>query len=1501
VPKQASAPAVKELRNFLQQQLPDYMVPSAFVMLDVLPFTPNGKVDRRALPAPNLMRQVVEKTFVAPQTTGEIKLAQIWSEILGIQPIGVEDNFFELGGHSLVAIQVISQVRAILGISLSLHQLFEAPTIAALSKLIEQHNPAQENLEVQKIQPVPHNIPLPLSFTQESLWFLWQLESNVSNYNISTAHRLQGKLNVELLSQSWTALVSSQEALRTSFINVDGQGMQVINPCVAIEIPVVDLQHLPEHQRQLEAEKLIQETIAQPFDLTVYPLWRVKLVRVAPEEYFLLISIHHIIFDDWSLNLLFANLAILYQALLTNQPVSLPDLPIQYADFALWQRQYLKGENLELKLNYWKKQLAGIPPLVELPTDRPRPPVSSYVGKSQYIELPQSLTEDLKRLSQREGVTLFMMLLAAFKTLLYRYCGQSDIVVGSPIAGRNLEETHKIIGYFVNTLVLRTDLSEKPTFTQLLKQVKVMALDAYEHQELPFEKLVEYLNPERSSSYHPLFQVMFTLQTARVQSFELAGVNLAKIRLNTKACKFDLTLDLAETPTGIKGYLGYCTDLFDDSTIARMAGHLQTLLAGIVANPDEKITQLPLLTAKEKQQLLVEWNNTVADYPQDKCIHQLIEKQVKANPDAIAVVFEGQYLSYGQLNSKANQLAHYLRTLGVGTNTLVAICLERSLEMAVGFLGIFKAGGAYVPLDPSYPSDRLAYMLADSQALVILTQQRLVNILPEHQAKVICLDTNWSQVAKHSQENPVVDINSEALAYVMYTSGSTGKPKGVMITHRGLVNHNTAIAKLFELKPRDRMLQSASISFDIAVEEIFPTWISGASLILRPEEVLASTRSFLQFVEREQITILDLPTALWHEIVNGMRELGDKLPNCVRLLVVGGEKASKVAYLHWWDLVGKQCRWINTYGPTETTVSATFYEPVVQQENQQSIGEIPIGRPLDNTQIYILDEQLQPVPISVPGEIYIGGAGVARGYLNRADLIAAQFITNPFAALFPKYQDRCLYRTNDKARYLPDGNIEFLGRNNYQVKMRGFRIELAEIEALLNQYPHVEENVVIAREDESANQRLVAYIVAPQKQAPKINELRQFLEKQLPNYMIPSAFVVLEALPLTPNGKIDRRALPAPEYHRQDMERTLVEPQDRLEIQIAEIWQKLLGIKHLGITDNFFELGGHSLLAVRLFNEIEKICGVSLPLGTLFKSPTIEALASFIREEKWSAPIEVLVKIQSGSSRKLPLFCVHAVWGNVLFYQQLTKYIPPDQPLYALQAQGLDGKKPPLNRVEDMASHYLNEIRNIQPHGPYLLAGYSFGGLVAFEMAQQLHAQGQKVAMLILLDTISPNLSKVRPSSAQSLWIHLSRIGQLKPKEAFQYIWGRINYRLIKNNPTQFIKNSIIENSNQTQLLTPAIIEVAQNNHQASENYQAKVYPGKLILFRPKLPSMDRVLCPDHLGWEDVVTEGVEIHTISGDHGMFIEPHIQVLAKEIRSCLEQVDAETLVKRGSIDE
>lgn len=1073
---------------------------------------------------------------------------------------------------------------------------------ALLAKLM------QGKLQTTTIPRRQQSDSIPLSFAQERLWFLEQLDPNQALYNELIALRLRGIIDIPALQKSINEIVSRHESLRTTFSTVDGQPAQIIAPNLSINLPIVSLQSLSSSEQENSVQSLAIEEASQPFDLGKGPLIRVKLLQLEQTEHILLLTMHHIICDRWSFAILLQELIPIYQAFSSGQPPTLAELPIQYADYAVWQKQYVTGEVLEKQISYWQKQLANAPALLELPIDYPRPPIISNRGSKLFFKISPELTQALKKISQQEEATLFITLLTAFKVLLYRYTQQTDILIGTTIAGRNREEIEKLIGFFVNTIVLRTHLDDRPTFRELLRRVRQVALDAYAHQDLPFEQLVEKLQPQRSLSHTPFFQVMFQLQNTPNQTLELPGLTWETLQFHNETSKFDLSLAMVESEAGLIGHFEYKTDLFESETITRMQGHWQTLLEGIVANPNQVIEKLPILTVAEENQFF-EWNNTQTEYPQNLCIHQLFAEQVEKTPDAVAVVFENEYLTYQQLNQKANQLAHYLQKLGVKPEVLVGICVERSLEMIVGILGILKAGGAYVPLDPAYPQERLTLMLEDANLSLLLTQQRLKEYLPQNQHQTIYLDADWQLISQESQESLETKATDKNLAYVIYTSGSTGKPKGVLVQHISLVNYTVSACRNYQINSGDRILQFASICFDAAAEEIFPCLVQGATLILRTDAMLASIPDFLNQCQKWQITVLDLPTAFWHQMMGELLEQSIQLPEHLRLVIIGGEKALSKYLAIWNRCVDTKVQLINSYGPTETTIVATISN-LSHHQSKAELSSVSIGRAIHNTQVYILDSHLQPTPIGIPGELYIGGLGIARGYLNQPQLTAEKFIPNPFS----QQPGTSLYKTGDLASYLPNGEIEIIGRVDYQVKIRGFRIELGEIEARLNQHPHVKEAVVKVWEDEQGDKRLVGYVSFQLKPELTVGELRSFLREQLPEYMIPSAFVILAALPLTPNGKIDRRVLPAPEKLRPELAANYIIPQTKIEQAIANIWQKALNIEKIGIHDNFFELGGHSLLMLKVHSELRKIFGTDLSMLDLFRYPTISSLANYFNQ-----------------------------------------------------------------------------------------------------------------------------------------------------------------------------------------------------------------------------------------------------------------------------------------------
>ncbi|MEH2077957.1 MAG: amino acid adenylation domain-containing protein [Nostoc sp.] len=1052
----------------------------------------------------------------------------------------------------------------------------------------------------EPILSIERSTELPLSFAQQRMWFLYQLESQSPFYNEGFQLRVEGVLNVEVLRQSINEIIHRHEILRTTFPAVDGKPVQVISANLALAMPLLDLQGL----EAAEVQQIVTKEARQPFDLSNGPLLRVTLLRLGSKSHLLVLIMHHIITDGWSMGIFIQELSTLYRAFTLNSPLFLPELPIQYADFAVWQRQWLTEEVQKQQLNYWKQQLAGATPLLELPTDKPRPAVQTFCGATQLFQIDQNLSQQIKIFSQQSGATLFHTLLAAFVVLMFRYSDQDDICIGSPIANRNRREIEPLIGFFVNMLVLRNQIKGNPSFSEFLSQVRQVATSAYTHQDVPFEQVVEALQPERSLSYNPLFQVVFVLENFLLDTLELPDVTLTPQFIERGTSQFDLTLAVWDTKEGLIGSWEYNSDLFEPDTIARMTSHFQTLLAAIIANPNQTIAELPLLSQQERHQLLVEWNDTYTPYPDSKCIHELFEEQVEKTPNAIAVVYEDESLTYQQLNLRANQLAHYLQTLGVGAEVLVGICVERSPLMVVGLLGILKAGGAYVPLDPAYPQERLAFMLEDAQVKVLLTQESLVATLPPHQAQVVCLDkVTFSAIAENLPQTATTDN----LAYVIYTSGSTGRPKGVQIEHRGLLNLVFWHQQAFAVSSLDRVTQVAGVAFDACGWEIWPYLTAGASIHFPDDETRLYPEQLRDWMLSKAITISFLPTPMAEKMLS----LNWPANAALRTLLTGGDQ------LHQYPSDSHPFEVVNNYGPTENTVVTTSG---TVPKRQQACLSPAIGRAIANTQVYILDSRLQPVPIGVTGELYISGNSLARGYLHRPDLTAERFIRNPFQrgrgageqGSRGEIKDQCfnserLYRTGDLVRYQADGNIEFLGRIDNQVKIRGFRIELSEIEAILTQHPQVRDAVVIAREDIPGVKSLAAYII-PESTQPTSNELRQFLKSKLPSYMVPASFTVLEVLPITPNGKVDRRALPVPEFEV-DESTGFVSPHTHTQEVLAKIWRDVLVIKKVGIHDNFFELGGDSIISMQIIAKANQ-SGLKLTPKQIFQHQTIAELAS---------------------------------------------------------------------------------------------------------------------------------------------------------------------------------------------------------------------------------------------------------------------------------------------------
>jgi amino acid adenylation domain-containing protein len=1258
-------PAAVELRAFLKERLVEYMVPAAFVMLEELPLTSNGKLDRRALPLPDSERAELGNRYVAPRNAIEERVATVIEQSLGIERVGIEDNFFELGGHSLLAARVVSRVSEVFEVEIPLRALFEAPTVAGIAQALARHEsvtarsekitagPGNTGAEKQASHGADNSSELKaresgrawqrakriprrqsndpeLSYAQQRLWLLDQLQPGTSLYNVPLPIRIKGRLDQRALVDSLSGIIRRHESLRTVFPSVTGRVVQVIlPPPLCFELPIIDLESNDEGDEPATGEERVQRLIEQearrPFDLATGPLVRTLLARVAEEEHLLLLTMHHIVTDGWSLKVLLGELAALYKAFskegsrdgdsgghgaaLTEggpyrclaEPASpLTDLPIQYADYAVWQREWLQAGVLEEQMLYWQGQLQGAPALLELPTDHPRPPVQSFRGGLHTFTLSEQLARQLRALGQQEGASLFMTLLAAFKVLLWRYSGQEQIVVGTPIANRNQVEVEGLIGFFVNTLALSSKVSGELGFRELLRQVKEAALGAYAHQDAPFEKLVEALQPERSLSYHPIFQVFFSFDTESVSTLALPGLILQPLDVDNGASKFDLGLYLKETKGELHGSVEYSRDLFEPETIERLTRHFEILIESIVGDPQQQLSTLQMLSGSEINQLLVDWNSTGRHYPDGQCVHELFEMQAAQTPDAVALRFQDQALTYAELNARANQLAHRLRAMGVGPDRLVGICVQRSVEMVVGLLGILKAGGAYVPLDAGYPMERLSFMMEDAGVGVLIAGSDLVERFPMHRGQTFCPDTEWDLVSGQSRSNLESAVRGENLAYVIYTSGSTGRPKGVMIQHRGVVNYLWWAIQNYSPSAGQGAPLHSSLSFDLSVTSIFTPLLTGRCLkLLSSDHEVEALGSALKTTPNYTLVKL---TPAHLQLLDEQMSAAEK-KGASRALVVGGENLTWEMIRRWRE-DAPETRIYNEYGPTETVVGSCVYE-VGNQETAEG-GSVPIGKPIANTQLYILSKEMEPVALGISGELYIGGAGLARGYLGRPELTAERFGPHPFSVTGGER----LYRTGDLARYRTDGCLEYLGRIDHQVKLRGYRIELGEIESALTKHLSVREAAVILREDATGDKRLVAYLVTDHP-APAAGEWREYLKMRLPEYMIPADFVRLEELPLTPNGKLDRAALPAPEIggDEVDVRQTARTP---IEEVVAGIWSQVLSRELVGAEENFFELGGHSLLAAQVMSRLRQSLQIDLSLRTLFERPTVRALAGSI-------------------------------------------------------------------------------------------------------------------------------------------------------------------------------------------------------------------------------------------------------------------------------------------------
>jgi len=1311
----------------------------------------------------------------------------------------------------------------------------------------------------------------PLSYNQQGLWVLNQLMPGESVYHSPTAARLRGQLDVAALKQALQAIVARHDGLRTIFHVVDGEPKQMVQD-ITLDVPVIDLSNSDEAGAEAEALNILRHEARRPFDLSLGPLMRAVIVRMREDEHILLVTLHHIITDGWSFGILHRELSSLYEAFAAGRPSPFAALPIQYSDYAMWQREWFEKEVYGSQLAYWKKQFVTMPPALELPGDHPRPSVQAYRafrGDQQTITLSADLTRRIRTLCQKENVTLFMVLMAAYQILLHRYTGEEDIVVGTPIAGRPVPEIEDLIGLFINTLAIRAQVSSGATVREFLNQVKQVALGAYSNQDLPFERLVKELQPDRTLAHNPLFQVMFVLQSEEILPLNLPGITAEHFRIDHVMANFDLTLDIVEHGDELACMFESNADLFEPETITRLMGHFQNVLEAMTRNVAQKISELPLLTEAERQQLLYDWNATNSNQADASTIHEMFERQAALTPEGIAFVCGDEELTYRELNGRANQLAHYLRSRGVQPDTMVGMCLHRSANLMVALLGILKAGGAYVPLDPGYPEGRLEFMMQDSGAPLLVTETSLANKIPVSQDAIVCLDDIADELSNRSKSNPEPVNDPENLAYVIYTSGSTGKPKGVLVPHRSVVNLLAGTQKTPGMTSGDVVLAITTVSFDIAVSELILPLTVGAKMVMVTREVASDGAQLLRTIHDHNVTFIDATPGTWRLLLAA----GWQGTPGLTAICTGEAMPLDLAQ----SLTERCARVWNGYGPTETTVWSSFYEL------PRDIKRVLIGRPVANTAAYVLDSNGQPVPIGVKGELFIGGECVTRGYHNRPELTAERFLSDPFRP------GSRMYRSGDVVRYLPDGNIECLGRNDNQVKLRGYRIELGEIETALAEHHAVRQAVVVVH-SQNDDQRLVAYLTASNGSLHQ-GEVREYLQTRLPDYMVPSVYVTMDAFPLSPAGKVDRRALPAPEESKREADKGFVAPTDELELKLTRIWERVLKVSPIGTDENFFDLGGHSLLAVKLFVEVEKSFGKNLPLATLFRAPTIRQLARVMREEGWQAAWSSLVPIQTGGAGT-PFFCMHSVGGNVLEYHELAGLLGADQPFYGLQARGLDGKSEPHTSIKEMAAHYIREMREVQPCGPYLLGGRSSGGTIAFEMACQLEAMGEQVALLALFDTFPAGYFKLLNLSfgkrlvrrAKKWQSHVTNLRSLSARGKVHYLKTKLHYAPAK------AKHKIYRRAYKLyqkfgRPLPTVLQNIEQINFSAVKDYEPQVYSGDVTLFLATDLTADY---DSKDGWRELVKGQINTHEIPGNHLNIIkEPGVRTLAEKLRASIEQ--------------
>ncbi len=1325
----------REATEFLRERLPEYMVPASWVVLEKFPLNQNGKIDRKKLPAPGPGLQI-EREFVTPRTILESNLVATWKKFLAVERLSIHDNFFSIGGHSLLAMRLVSATRKELGLEISVKQFFNHPTVAKQAAFLAEQTQATQQSYITK---GPRPAKLRLSFNQESLWFIDRVAGSV-HYHIPAVYELTGNLNVEVLERALQSIVERHEILRTVIREEAGEAFQYVLDQRAWTMSRTSDPTFANNPEILR--RFLQREHARPFSLATDPMFRAMLVDLGEDQYVLLITVHHIASDGWSAPLIEAELRAFYTSFLNDQPPALKPLPLQYADYALWQRSQLQQAGAEQHLNYWKNKLGGVNPL-QLQLDYPRPLVQSTNGAILDLDIDIDLSQRLQTLANEQGVTLFMMLQSVLAVLLHRHSRQEDICIGIPVAGREQEEVAGLVGFFVNTLALRTHVAGSERFIDLLEQVKTTTLEGYDHQQVPFEHVVKATVKDRDPGRSPLFQVMLVLQqlpgTASFNLGEAVATHLESGVGGHTTSKFDLTFNFIQGGQGLHCALEYCTDLFREETVQRLLLHFNQLLCAVVAKPEEKVGLLTMLTQPELNHLVHQHDDRISNYPANKNIIDCFKQQVQANPSNLALVFGEEQLTYQQLNLRANQLAHYLHKQGVQPGDMVPTFMGRSIHLIVGCLAILKVGAVYVPVDPKYPLERISFMLADVGAKIVLSSEESVAGFPAGSAaQVVLIDQAWDIITQEPEDDLTAVVQPKCNAYVMYTSGSTGKPKGVLVTHRNVVSLVQGVDYV-SFNPGQVLLSIGSASFDATTFEYWGMLLNGGQLVLCPDRLLLDPALLKNEINRRGVNLMLFTSSWFNQLVDTDITLFGRL----QTILVGGEKLSEI-HIEKLSLAYPQLEIINAYGPTEnTTLSSTY---AIRHHTAKT--SIPIGKPLTNRTAYILDAFLQPVPVGVSGEIYLGGAGLASGYLNRPDLTAEKFIPHPFSDVAGER----LYRSGDIGRWLAGGNIEFLGRRDEQVKIRGYRVELGEIENVLHQSGLVTEAVVRAITDYSGSLQLVAYVVAPDHFSRE--EMMTYLQGKLPDYFIPAAWIFLPALPLTVNGKVDQKALPLPGKSVASASHQ-VSPRNEVEEKLAAIWQELLKIPRPGVHDNFFESGGHSLGAIRLAAMIRSGMNVEVSINELFIYPTIAGLAAHLENKSDHASAvghdRCLVPLRK-TGNKTPLYIIAGGGGTALRFKPFVELLDKDQPVYALQS--------PMNShslsefpttIEGMAERFIGEIVEQNPNGPYALSGHCVGGMIAFEMAKRLQSSGRKVEFLFMFDSILTIPKKVHTGLGKRL------------------------------------------------------------------------------------------------------------------------------------------------------